>query len=61
MAKTRKKLSKRIIALIVCGAFIVFLALVAFGLQIAFWVSDASIKCIQPDYEKLDLDDLLNK
>ncbi len=58
--KERKKLSKRIIALIVCGAFIVFLALVAFGLQIAFWVSDANIRCIQPDYEKLDLDEYLN-
>ena len=54
MAKTKKKLSKRIIALIVCAAFIVFLALVAFGLQIAFWVSDASIKCIQPDYPMLE-------
>ena len=56
MARTRKKLTKRIIALIVCAAFIVFLALVAFGLQIAFWVSDGSIRCIQPDYPKLDLD-----
>lgn len=61
MAKTRKKLSKRIIALIVCASFIVFLALVAFGLQIAFWVSDASIKCIQPDYPQLDLRGQLNK
>ena len=55
MARTRK-LTKRIIALIVCAAFIVFLALVAFGLQIAFWVSDSSIRCIQPDYEMVDLD-----
>ena len=61
MAKTRKKLPKRIIALIVCAAFIVFLALVAFGLQIAFWVSDSSIRCIQPDYEKLDLSEQLDK
>ena len=61
MAKTRKKLSKRIIALIVCAAFIVFLALVAFGLQIAFWVSDASIRCVQPDYDMVDLDELLSK
>ena len=56
MARTRKKLTKRIIALIVCAAFIVFLALVAFGLQIAFWVSDSTIRCIQPDYEMQDLD-----
>lgn len=56
MARTRKKLTKRIIALIVCAAFIVFLALVAFGLQIAFWVSDSTIRCIQPDYAMQDLD-----
>ena len=56
MARTRKKLTKRIIALIVCAAFIVFLALIAFGLQIAFWVSDGSIRCIQPDYEMVNLD-----
>lgn len=60
MVKTRKKFTKRIIALIVCAAFIVFLALIAFGLQIAFWVSDASIKCIQPDYEMVDLDKYLD-
>lgn len=60
MAKTGKKLTKRIIALIVFGAFIVFLALVAFGLQIAFWASDASIRCIQPDYPMLDLDGYLD-
>ncbi|MDE7167908.1 MAG: hypothetical protein K2O28_03565 [Clostridia bacterium] len=56
MARTKKKLTKRIIALIVCAAFIVFLALVAFGLQIAFWVSDSTIRCIQPDYEMQELD-----
>ena len=61
MARTRKKLTKRIIALIVCAAFIVFLALVAFGLQIAFWVSDGSIRCIQPDYAMVDLSELLSK
>ena len=61
MAKTGKKLSKRIIALIVCAAFIVFLALIAFGLQIAFWVSDDTIRCIQPDYPKLELDEVLSK
>lgn len=62
MAKEkRKKLSKRIIALIVCAAFIVFLALVAFGLQIAFWISDATMRCIQPDYPKIDdLDEYLD-
>ena len=61
MARTRKKLTRRIIALIVCAAFIVFLALVAFGLQIAFWASDGSIRCIQPDYAMLSLDELLSK
>ncbi len=61
MAKEkRKKLSKRIIALIVCGVFVVCLALIAFGLQIAFWISDG-IKCIQPDYAMLDLDGYLKK
>ncbi|MDE7083476.1 MAG: hypothetical protein K2O89_07235 [Clostridia bacterium] len=60
MAKeTRKKLSKRIIALIVCGVFILCLAIIAFGLQIAFWVSDG-IRCIQPDYEMIDLDGYLD-
>lgn len=61
MAKTKRKLSKRIIALIVCAAFIVFLALVAFGLQIAFWVSDANIRCVQPDYPKIELDEYFDR
>lgn len=56
----RKKLAKRIIALTVCGAVIVFLGLVAFGLQIAFWVADG-IQCIQPTYEKVDLTECLEK
>ncbi len=61
MAKEKKKkLSRRITALIACGAFILFLALVAFGLQIAFWASHGSIGCVQPDYERLDLDGYLD-
>ena len=61
MAKEkRKKLSKRIIALIVCGAFVLFLALVAFGLQIAFWASHGAIKCVQPTYGKIELDEHLD-
>lgn len=61
MAKEkRKKLSKRIIALIVCGVIILSLAITAFGLQIAFWVADG-IKCIQPTYEQRNLDEILGK
>lgn len=58
--KNGKKLSRRIIALIVCGVFVLSLALIAFSLQIAFWVADG-IQCIQPTYEKIDLDKYLNK
>lgn len=60
MSQKRKKFTKKIIALIVCGAFIAFLGLTAFGLQIAFWVADG-ITCIQPDYEQADLDECLSK
>ena len=55
-----KKLSKKIISLIVCGVFVLALALTAFSLQIWFWVEDG-IECWCPDYEKVDLDEYLNK
>lgn len=60
MSKAKIKLTKRIIALIVCGAFILALALTAFCLQIWFW-AEQSIKCWHPDYAKADLSEVLEK
>ena len=48
----KKKLSRRIIALIVCLSIIGAILLTCLGLQIAFTVADG-IKCWRPDYEKL--------
>lgn len=61
MAKKAKKLSKFIIFLIVCGAIIGSILLTALGFEIAFLVSDANIECWHPDYEKIDLTEILDK
>lgn len=54
------KLSKKIICLIVCGVFVLALALTAFSLQIWFW-TEQSIKCWHPDYERVELTEVLEK
>lgn len=56
----KKKLSRRITALIVCLSIVGALLLTCLGLQIAFTVADG-IKCWRPDYEKADLTEILNK
>lgn len=59
----RKKLSKKIIALIVCVVFVGILVITACSMQIAFVVAD-KIQCWRPDYEMLDnaaMDEILNK
>lgn len=61
MAKKAKKLSKLIIFLIVCGAIIGTILITALGFEIAFLVSDANIKCWRPDYDKIDLSEILEK
>ena len=56
----RKKLSKKIIFAIVCAAVIGSIIIAACGLQIAFVVAD-KIECWRPDYEQVDLTDILAK
>lgn len=59
----KKKLSKKIIALIVCAVFVGVIAVAACGMQIAFVIAD-KIECWTPDYQMLDgdvLDEILNK
>ena len=55
-----KKLSKRIIALIVAWAFKVEVSIVCIGMQIAFVVAD-KIQCWHPDYAKTDIRPLLEQ
>lgn len=57
---TKRKLSKRIIALIVCGAFLAFIAISCIALQIYFKSAD-KIKCWLPDYDMQNLTQILNK
>lgn len=56
--KTRKKLPKRIIALIVAGAFIAVLGFTLLGFYIGFWVADGEAHTWTPAYEMLDGDAL---
>lgn len=59
MSKNNKRrLPKRIIALIVAGAFIAFLGLTLLGFFIAFWVSDGTAYVWRPSYEMLSKDEL---
>lgn len=60
MTKKVKKLSKKIIFAIVCGAIIGTICLTLLGMQIAFMVAD-NIECWLPDYEKADLSPVLEK
>ncbi len=61
MAKDKaKKLSKKIIALIVCGAILGAIFLSCLALQIGHWVSDG-IESWRPDYQKIELMPILNK
>ena len=55
-----KKLSKRVIALIIAGAIIGSILLCALGFEIAFLVAD-TIEVWSPDYEKTDLTEILSK
>lgn len=61
MSAKRKKLSKKIIFLIVAGTIISVIALTCIGLQIAFVISDKSIECWRPDYEQQNIYPILNK
>ncbi|MDE5722444.1 MAG: hypothetical protein K2I30_06900 [Clostridia bacterium] len=54
----KKKLSRRIIALIVCLSIVGALLLFCLGLQIAFTVADG-IECWRPDYEQLSEEEML--
>ncbi len=55
-----KKLSKKIIFAIVCGAVIGSIIIALSGLQIAFVVAD-KIECWRPDYERAEISTLLDK
>lgn len=59
-AKKRRKLTKKIIALIVCACFICTVLLTALGFYIAFLVADG-IQVWTPDYEMEDIEDILGK
>lgn len=59
----RKKLSRRVVALIVCACFVGCILLTALGLQIAFVLTDR-VQIWRPDYEMLsetEMRDLLGK
>lgn len=49
----KRRLPKRIIALIVAGAFIAALGITVLGFFIAFWISDAKAYVWRPSYEML--------
>lgn len=51
--KGRKKLSKRIIALICAGAFILALGVTLLGFYIGYFMCDAAAYVWRPDYEQL--------
>lgn len=55
-----KKLSKKIIFLIVSAVIISCILIAALGLQIAFLISD-KIECWSPAYEKEDISEILDK
>lgn len=55
-----KKLSKKIIFLIVFACIVGTIALTALGLAIGFWVADAD-ECWTPDYEMVDIEAVLDK
>lgn len=61
MSAKRRKLSKKIIFLIVAGAIISVIALTCIGLQIAFVVADNNIECWRPDYEQQNIYPILSK
>ena len=58
MNKSRKKLSRRIVALIVAGAILITLLFTVLGFFIAFWVSDAHVQTWVPDYEMISEEQL---
>lgn len=60
MREKGKKLTKKIIALIVAGVIILCLAFTAIGMQIAFVNAD-NIECWRPEYEKTAIDVILDK
>ncbi len=55
--KTARKLSKRVIALIVCACFVLALLLLAAGLQIFFVLADR-VELWRPDYDMLSEDEM---
>ncbi|MCD8202284.1 MAG: hypothetical protein LUD48_01420 [Prevotella sp.] len=59
--RRRRKLSKRIIALICVGAFIFVILAIAFGAWIAFLVVDNTLTIWSPDYDEVDISEILNK
>ena len=59
MGKT-KRLSKRRIALIVCASILGAILFTALGFWIAFEEAD-KIQCYSPDYDKIDLTEILDK
>ena len=58
--KKAKKLSKKIIAIIVCAVIVGILVITASSMQIAFVVAD-KIECWHPNYEQVDLTETLEK
>lgn len=54
----KRRLPKRIIALIVAGAFIAVLGFTVLGFFIAFWVSDGTAYVWRPAYEMISADEL---
>lgn len=58
--KKAKRLSKKIITLIVCGAVILAILTAVLGLEIAFALAE-KIECWTPDYEKINIRPILEK
>ena len=56
--KSKKRISKRILALIVAGGFIAALLITLLGFFIAFWMCDANAQVWTPSYEKMSDADL---
>ena len=58
--KKAKRLSKKLITLIVCGAVILAILTAVLGLEIAFALAE-KIECWTPDYEKINIRPVLEK
>lgn len=56
----KKRISKRLLALIIAGGFIIILGFTVLGFYAAFWICDANAHVWNPSYEKMQEEDLKN-